>query len=684
MSNLLFALARLCICSTLYAVMPKRTRKQRQAAEARRLSLESRKRRRVSDEPVVSVTSSSVSSHVDDFEASSRIANAQGSATAVTTSPADNMGADSHTVSNNAVLETTTTASTLPTDSGEGTSSASGADALAGTSTTTNASPNDDVEAAPHTSVQILAQFCEEWVAVLDRDNKRSLAIFLCYCLTTMLSFTETRAAEFVSSVIGKSDRTVRQWRQDLLANDGVLPGTRQGQYRRSGVLWQNEELNKKAVQYVRVNAAVKGKPNMTALSFCKWVNKSLLPNCTLEPGYPRSISVETARTWLHCLGFQVLSPKKGIFIDGHEREDVVHSRKLFLRKMVKVGFIHSANAPTDDAQKALPEDVELPTLERCSKTVVFFHDETTFHSNEDQTMQWGEKGQKMMKQKSRGSGIMVSDFIDEKNGFLALNDEEYTIVKASDPSIRPYAREFLEIGENREGYWTRDKFVAQMERAIQLAEIKYPKASGWRHVWIFDHSSCHAAMADDALDAGKMNVFPGGKQRVMRDTEWDGRVQKMYFVRCGKKVAKGMKMVLEERGVSTVGMKADQMQKVLAGHPDFKGERNMIERLLIGKGHIPCFLPKFHPELNPIERVWAQLKRFTKAHCNYTLPSLRKNIPQAYDTVSLENVQNHFRKVRHYMFCYLEGLTPGKDLDNALKKYKLAVKSHRRIGLNE
>ena len=64
---------------------------------------------------------------------------------------------------------------------------------------------------------------------------------------------------------------------------------------------------------------------------------------------------------------------------------------------------------------------------------------------------------------------------------------------------------------------------------------------------------------------------------------------------------------------------------------------------------------------------------RFTKAHCKYSLPSLRKNIPLAYDSVTLENIQNHFRKVRHYMFCYLEGLTPGKDLDQALLKYKTA-----------
>ena len=347
-----------------------------------------------------------------------------------------------------------------------------------------------------------------------------------------------------------------------------------------------------------------------------------------------------------------MLTVQKGIFIDGHEREDVVESRKLFLRKMTKLGFLHFTSAPTDEAVRALPSDVDPPTNERRSKTVVLFHDESTFMSNEDQPTQWGMKGEKMMKPKSKGAGIMVSDFIDEHNGFLALSDDEYQAAIESNHQIRPYAREFLEYGESREGYWTRDKFIAQMERAIEIAEIKYPKDKGWRYVWVFDHSSCHAAMADDALDVTKMNVKPGGKQRIMRDTTWNGKVWKMYYIDGGgKKVAKGMKMVLEERGVSTAGKGGDWMRKTLGEHLDFKTEKSMIEHMLIRKGHIPCFLPKFHPELNPIERVWAQLKRFTKAHCKYSLPSLRKNIPLAYDSVTLENIRNHFRKVRHYMF---------------------------------
>ena len=51
-----------------------------------------------------------------------------------------------------------------------------------------------------------------------------------------------------------------------------------------------------------------------------------------------------------------------------------------------------------------------------------------------------------------------------------------------------------------------------------KIAKFKYPKSERQKHVWIVDHSSCHAAMADDSMDVLKMNVNPGGKQRVIRD----------------------------------------------------------------------------------------------------------------------------------------------------------------------
>lgn len=379
----------------------------------------------------------------------------------------------------------------------------------------------------------------------LERDDRVSLGLFLCFQLSQQLEVGDTRASELAGLMIGKSDRTIREWRTHFLGHDGEIPENKQGMYQRSGVLWTSERLNLKAAKFIRENANKKGEPNLTVGKFCHWVNNDLLPNETLEPGFPRKISVETGRKWMHHMGFEVTAKKKGTYVDGHEREDVVQYRATFLRRMVALGFLSSSNAPTDEAKKALPLDLRAPAPEVVEKTIVIFHDETTFQANDDQPTLWAEKGTTVMRPKSKGSGIMVSDFIDEKNGYLALTEEEYEAAKQADPTIKRYARQHLEYGESKEGYWTSEKFMHQIKDAVKVAEVKYPRAEGFRLVWIFDHSSCHAAMPDDALDVTKMNVNPGGKQRVMRDGFWNGKPQKMTLA---LGVPKGLRTVLEER----------------------------------------------------------------------------------------------------------------------------------------
>lgn len=167
---------------------------------------------------------------------------------------------------------------------------------------------------------------------------------------------------------------------------------------------------------------------------------------------------------------------------------------------MVVLGFLNSKNAPTDEARKALPTDLVCPNQQVLEKTVVFFHDESTFQSNEDQPTFWETKGTHVLKPKGRGAGIMVSDF-DERNGYLKFTQEEYDQAKVIDPKIWMHARVLLEYGETKEGCWTSDRFVEQLSKAVQIAEFKYPPANSWRHAWVFNHSRCHGAMAEDSLD---------------------------------------------------------------------------------------------------------------------------------------------------------------------------------------
>ena len=80
----------------------------------------------------------------------------------------------------------------------------------------------------------------------------------------------------------------------------------------------------------------------MVASDFCEWINSNLLPSVREHhPNIPDSVSVRTARRWLHKLGFDPCSTKKGVYIDGHEQSDVVEYRKLYLRRLEVISLTH-------------------------------------------------------------------------------------------------------------------------------------------------------------------------------------------------------------------------------------------------------------------------------------------------------------------------------------------------------
>ena len=60
---------------------------------------------------------------------------------------------------------------------------------------------------------------------------------------------------------------------------------------------------------------------------FCQWVKES----------FSVDICTETARCWLHHLGFNISNHQKGVFFDRHERKDVVVYRSDFLEKFAKL-----------------------------------------------------------------------------------------------------------------------------------------------------------------------------------------------------------------------------------------------------------------------------------------------------------------------------------------------------------
>ena len=102
--------------------------------------------------------------------------------------------------------------------------------------------------------------------------------------------------------------------------------------------------------------------------------------------------------------------------------------------------------------------------------------------------------------------------------------------------------------------------------------------------------------------------------------------------------IPKGMRAVLEERGVDTTGMIAKDMRDLLKTFPDFNGQKTILDAYIERRGHM---YPKFHCELNPIERVWCQSKKHTRVYADGTITCLRNIVPEGLESVSVEVLQN-------------------------------------------
>ena len=206
------------------------------------------------------------------------------------------------------------------------------------------------------------------------------------------------------------------------------------------------------------------------------------------------------------------MSHKKGVYIESHECEDVVKHRESFLKTVHDLQVSHRPPPLCSDEPPRIRQEED----DDKKELVVIYYDESIFNTNEGQTWMWGEEEPAILP-KTKGSGIMVSDFVEEHGGFLRLSDKEFLHAKERYPSIVPEARRLLEYGADKEGYWTGERFMDQVKNAASIADIKYG-GSGYTVVWLFDQSSCHRKFSDDALQAKNILVKDGGPQRV-RDT---------------------------------------------------------------------------------------------------------------------------------------------------------------------
>lgn len=315
---------------------------------------------------------------------------------------------------------------------------------------------------------------------------------------------------------------------------------------------------------------------------------------------------------------------------------------------------------------------------------IKILHDESIIRSKDAGSRVWNEVGQNhVLNPKSEGQGVMASAFCSPHFGWLKYTDDAWVqaILQnpswAADPDVHRNAYEMFLYGKQRQGYWTSAHLIKQLDRAISIFNVSYPGARG---VWIFDWSSNHHCFASDALQATQMNVRPGGKQPKMRDG-W-------YLDKSGNRIVqpmvdsngepKGLKIVLEERGLWKAGMIQEEMVDLLSSQPDFAQQKSMVEEWCERRGHDALFLPKFHPELSMIELCWGSWKRILRQHCDGTFETLKRNVHRAMDAIGTEEMRRMESHCQTYHRAY-RASESGVTAQQNFKQYR----SHRRIPAN-
>ena len=82
---------------------------------------------------------------------------------------------------------------------------------------------------------------------------------------------------------------------------------------------------------------------------------------------------------------------------------------------------------------------------------------------------------------------------------------------------------------------------------------------------------------------------------------------------------SKGVKRVLEERGLSIPKMKIKEARKLLSEQEDFRSQKELLAETVSNAGYLIDFYPKFHCEFNYIEMFWGAAKAWCRANCTFT-----------------------------------------------------------------
>lgn len=230
--------------------------------------------------------------------------------------------------------------------------------------------------------------------------------------------------------------------------------------------------------------------PLGVSLSLCVFFLEPLLRYLShLGQAFPRfTVSKSVAYTIMTKIGWKFKTKGKGVFVDGHERDDVVKYRAAFIKRWFEEYAPHfdfeSWLGVGDAAAGAAAEAVQgalLPMQEGEKEdeyTIVpMFHDESTFYASDGRTRMWlpgsSAKGHNILTKKGLGKAFMISGFMCPCHPYLLQHQP--------DDSTPTLPRVPLNPDEDKNGEPEHNCPCGKADGA--RAMIRCVTCNGWYHV---------------------------------------------------------------------------------------------------------------------------------------------------------------------------------------------------------
>ena len=261
-------------------------------------------------------------------------------------------------------------------------------------------------------------------LSVLSKDKK--IDIFLCGHLNAMigalnlyldptLSYGWRESSVLAANASGHGvyhARCIRQWIHRFLMF-GKLP---LHQYGYSKSVLEDEDFS----QTIQLHLQERAKDGYIRAEDIV----DFLSSPEMQEQFPEKkikITIRTAQRWLHNLEWRYGKKHNGMYVDGHEREDVVAYRVKFLQRMKE--YMRRMVTYDNDGNPIEPQG--FPVEGGPFRIILVTHDESTFYANDRRKTAWVHLSDKAVPQpKGEGQSLMISDFPTLEWGRLVDSDE--------------------------------------------------------------------------------------------------------------------------------------------------------------------------------------------------------------------------------------------------------------------